>query len=71
MQRNLSLVQLPEARTSRPYNGGKATLVSSALVDLSGALALAWAGLWLVIASNIRTAIRYRVARRRPRPPEV
>ena len=41
----------------------------AALVGLSGALALAWAGLWLVIGSNIRTSMRYRAARRRrPHP---
>jgi hypothetical protein len=39
-----------------------------ALVGLSGALALAWAGLWLVIGRNIRTSMRYRAARRRPPP---
>ena len=33
------------------------------------ALALAWAGLWLVIGSNIRTSMRYRAARRRPPAP--
>ena len=74
MQRNnasatLSPVQLPEAeQAASRWREGEAGFILT-LVGLSGALALAWAGLWLVIGSNIRTSTRYRAARRRPPAP--
>jgi hypothetical protein len=44
-------------------------LSGSEIACASGALALAWAGLWLVMGSNIRTSTRYRsAARRQPLP---